>query len=431
VAQAGSGSISGRELDELVTLLDLVRSRVALTKPELVRHSRLGRNVVSQRLAELTSRGLLTEGELRRSTGGRAARELALRADAGVILVAFFGATGFVVALTDLAGRLLDTRAEDCDIAIGPEPALERIEEIFDEVLASDAVPASAPLYGIGVGLPGPVELTSGRPFNPPIMPGWDGYPVRDRLAGRYEVPVWVDNEVNLMALGELHYGQARGERSVICVKIGTGIGAGLISDGQLHRGAHGCAGDIGHVAVTEATGVMCRCGNLGCLEALAGGAALARDGAAAAEEGRSHQLAKLLDAGKTITAADVGRAAQDGDHAAVELMTRSGRLVGETLATLVNFFDPSLMIVGGAVAERNNLVLAAVRGTVYRRSLPLATRDLRIELSTLGRDAGLLGAARMVIEGLFSRDVLGLWMTDGSPAGRPELAEVSTALSA
>lgn len=430
MTHGGNGAdISERGLDELVTLLDLVRFEVALTKPDLVRHSGLGRNVVSQRVEELIGYRLVTDGDLRRTTGGRAARELTLNVDAGVVLVAFLGATGCVMGITDLSGRILGSHDEEWDIAVGPEATIDRVREVFDDLLGSSAVPDGAQLYGIGIGVPGPVEMSSGRPFSPPIMPRWDGYPVRDHLAERYRVPVWVDNEVNLMALGELHHGQARGERNVICVKIGTGIGAGLISDGRLHRGAQGCAGDIGHVAVTEATGVMCRCGNLGCLEALAGGAALARDGATAAAEGRSPGIAKLLETGKPVTAADISRVAQNGDHAAMELMTRSGRLVGETLATLVNFFDPSLVIVGGAVAEGSNLVLAAIRGTVYRRSLPLATRDLRIVLSSLGRDSGLLGAARMVIDGLFSREVMGLWLADGSPAGRPELAAVSTAL--
>lgn len=166
---------------------------------------------------------------------------------------------------------------------MGPEPTFGRIEELFDRPLSSAAVPPGAELYGIGVGLPGPVEFASGKPVNPPIMPGWDGYPVRVRLADRYSVPVWVDNDVNLMGLGELRAGLAQGERHVIYLKIGTGIGAGLISSGRLHRGDQGCAGDVGHVAVTEATGIVCRCGNVGCLEALAGGAALARDAAAAA----------------------------------------------------------------------------------------------------------------------------------------------------
>ena len=138
-------------------------------------------------------------------------------------------------------------------------------------------------LWGIGIGVPGPVEFGSGRPISPPIMPGWDGYPIRERFTQRYRAPVWVDNDVNLLALGEWRSGVASGHDNVVVVKIGTGIGAGIISDGRLHRGAQGSAGDVGHIQVTDDPAVLCRCGNVGCLEALAGGAALGRAGEAAA----------------------------------------------------------------------------------------------------------------------------------------------------
>lgn len=281
-----------------------------------------------------------------------------------------------------------------------------------------------APVYGIGVGVPGPVEFATGTPVNPPIMPGWNGYQVRSRLAKRFAVPVWVDNDVNLNALGELRTGEAQDHQVVIYVKIGTGIGAGLISDGRLHRGASGAAGDIGHVTVDAASGILCRCGNIGCLEALAGGAALSRDGSRAAEEGRSRYLQDARESGRTIDAAEVALAAQHGDSVAVELLNRSGRLVGETLAALVNFFNPSLILLGGGVAASGDLLLASVRETVYRRSLPLATRDLRILRSTLVPDSALPGAAHMVLDELFSRQRLGRWLPAGSPAGRPEIAD-------
>jgi glucokinase-like ROK family protein len=429
VAQDSSAGVAMRapvstdQLDGLVTVLDLVRCGRARSRPELVRLSGLGRGAVTQRVAQLLDSGLLVESELGRSTGGRPPRELALRAEAGLVLVAPLGATHVAAGVTDLAGRLLDFVVEPGSIADGPERILHRVEQLFDELLARDTVPR-APLYGIGVGLPGPVEFATGTPVSPPIMPGWDGYPVRTRLGERFDVPVWVDNDVNLMALGELRSGAARDEHDVIFVKIGTGIGAGLISDGRLHRGADGAAGDIGHATVPGAPGVVCRCGNTGCLEALAGGAALSRDGTAAAQEGRSAYLRRVLDESGTIAAADITRAAQHGDAVAVELLTRSGQMVGETLATLVNFFNPSLVLLGGGVALAGDVILAAVREAVYRRSLRLATRELRIARSTLAPDPALPGAAHMVLDELFSRQRLGRWLPAGSPTGSPELAE-------
>lgn len=415
-------------LDSLVRLLDLVRSDTARTRPELARLSGLGRNVVAQRVVELLDHRLLEEDGLGRSSGGRAPRELHLRADAGVVLVAPLGATGGSVGVTDLAGRLLDSRVAEFDIADGPEAVLGRVDELLDALLDSPAVPAGAQVYGVGIGVPGPVEFASGRPVSPPIMPGWDGYDVRGRFAGRYGAPVWVDNDANLLALGELRGGVARGEANMMCIKVGTGIGAGLVFSGRLHRGAQGCAGDIGHVAVSADTGIICRCGNVGCLEALAGGAALARDGAAAAVAGDSPTLAKIVQEGRRVTAGDVGRAAQHGDATSVALMTRSGRLVGETLATLVNAFNPAMVVVGGGVADAGDLLLAAIRETVYRRSLPLATRDLRIVRSPVSRDTELLGAAFMVLDELFGPACLRLWLPARSPAGRPEVAAASVA---
>jgi glucokinase-like ROK family protein len=425
---SGDPALPVEQLDDLVTVLDLIRSGRACTRPEIVRISGLGRSVVTQRVAHLLAQGIVQESGLAPSTGGRAPRELSVRAQAGLVLVAPLGATHVAAGAADLTGRLLDSFSEPWEIALGPEETLTRVEKMFDRLLADPAVRGEARLYGIGVGLPGPVEFASGRPVSPPIMPGWDGYPVRARLAERYDVPVWVDNDVNLMALGELRGGAAQGEQDVIYVKIGTGIGAGLISSGRLHRGAQGCAGDIGHIAVAEAAGVVCRCGNTGCLEAVAGGAALVRLGTEAAHEGRSSYLRGLLDHQPVLHVADITRAAQHGDAVAVELVSRAGRLVGETLATLVNFFDPSHVLLGGALADEGDLLLAAVRETVYRRSLPLATRDLLIAKSSPSPDPGLLGAAFMVIDELFSRDGLGIWLADGSPAGRPEIADAVSA---
>ncbi len=411
------------QLDSLTSVLQLIRAGTARTRPQLCQAAGLGRSVVTQRVATLLEHGLVEEVGLAASTGGRAPRELRLRAEAGVVLVAALGAVTTAVGVADLAGRLLACTHSSGNIAAGPEAVLAAVEGELDRLLAD--LPDAGPVYGVGVGLPGPVEFASGRPVSPPIMPGWDGYDVRGALGRRFCAPVWVDNDVNLLALGELRAGRAVGERDVIYVKVGTGIGSGLVSGGALHRGAHGCAGDIGHVAVAEGRGVVCRCGNVGCLEAVAGGAALARDGERAAREGRSRLLGDVLAARGRLSPLDVTAAARSGDQASLELVSQAGRLIGETLATLVNFFDPSLLLLGGAVAQDGDLMLASIRETVYRRSLPLATRDLRIMLSKPSAEAGLLGASAMVTDELFSRERLALWIAQGSPVRHPELAEV------
>jgi glucokinase-like ROK family protein len=401
--------------ENLVTVLDLLRSGRAQTRPELAQHSGLGRAVVSQQLIYLSSLGLVRDGAFAPSTGGRAPRTVGFRGEAGMLLVAELGATSLVAGLSDLAGNLVFQDEEPFEIGHGPRRALDRLATLFDNLVERSGT-ARASLWGIGLGVPGPVEFSTGRPISPPIMPGWHAYPIRHHLEELYGLPVWVDNDVNLMALGELRSGHARGEQNMVYVKIGTGIGAGIVCGGALYRGAQGCAGDIGHVAVREASEVICRCGKSGCLEALAGGAALGRDGTLAAESGLSAYLAAVLAEGRKVTGEEITKAAQRGDPVAMDLLLRSGRLVGEVLGTIVNFFNPALILVGGGVAAAGDTLLASIRENVYRCSLPLATRDLQISFSPLGDQAGLRGAAAMVTDEVFAPANIVRWLAHGSP---------------
>jgi glucokinase-like ROK family protein len=412
---ATRGPMPEEALDALVIVLDEIRLGRSRSRAELVQRTGLGRAIVAQRVGELLERGLIVEGDTGPSTGGRPPRHLSFRADSGHVLVADLGATSISVALTDLAGRIFGHATEPSDIASGPERILARVEELFEDLRRTTrAIPG--PLWGIGVGVPGPVEFASGRPISPPIMPGWDGYPIRERFSEPNRVPVWVDNDVNVLALGEWRSGIAQGHDNVVVVKIGTGIGAGIISDGRLHRGAQGSAGDVGHIQVVDDTSVICRCGMIGCLEALAGGAAIGRSGEAAARAGRSPRLRAALDDHGELSAEDVARAAAFGDPVAVELLQSAGRRVGLMLASVVNFFNPSLVIIGGGVAQSGDHLLASIRETVYRRSLPLATRELQIQRSSLGMLGGVIGTSSLVVDQLFAREAIQRWI----PARRP-----------
>ncbi len=422
----GRASISDDSLDALVTVLDAIRHGRARSRSSLVEHTGLGRGVVAQRVAELLDRSLVVEGAVGPSTGGRPPRQLSFRADAGHILVADLGATSIDVAATTLDGRVLAHHAEPADIAAGPGVCLGRVDALFG-ALTTSGPELPGGLWGVGLSVPGPVEFRTGRPNSPPIMPGWDGYPIRERFAARYSAPVWVDNDVNTLALGEWRAGAAIGHDDVVVIKVGTGIGAGIISEGRIHRGAQGSAGDIGHIQVVDDATIVCRCGNIGCLEALAGGAALARDGAAAARTGRSTLLARLAGTHGALTAEHVARAAMHGDAVAVALLQDAGRRIGQVVASIVNFFNPSLIVVGGGVAQSGDQFLATIRETVYRRSLPLATRDLLIQRSSLGGLAGVMGASSMVVDQLFTRSALARWMDVGEPSGMPEVALAAT----
>ena len=404
-----------------MTVLDSVRHGDASTRPEIMRRTGLGRAVTVQRVEELLDRGLFVEGGLAASSGGRSPRALRFNAGAGHILVADLGATSIGVGIADLSGNLIEQHEEPADITAGPEAIFARVDKLL-AALTRRVERSLGDLWGIGIGVPGPVEFATGRPTSPPIMPGWDDYPVRERFTDRHHVPVWVDNDVNLMALGEYRSGVARGHAAAIFVKVGTGIGAGIIIDGRLHRGFQGSAGDVGHIQVTDDPSIVCRCGNRGCLEALAGGAALARDGSQAAREGRSPTLARLLAERGQIEATEVGWAAAHGDALSRELITSAGHRIGLMVATLVNALNPSLVVIGGGVAGVGDALIAAVRETVYARSLPLATRDLLIVRSSLDDAAGRIGAATLVADELFSRVRIASWLLAGSPAGLPEL---------
>lgn len=407
--------------DSLAAVLELVRTGTAVTRPELVRFTGLGRHVVAQRAAQLIDIGLLTEDAFGRSTGGRAPRELRFAAEAGCILVAQLGARHLDVAVTDLDGEILAQHHQAFDVADGPDAVLEQVRGHLDALRAG--VPS--PVWGIGLGLPGPVEFSTGRVVSPPIMPGWNEYPVREYFTERYGVPVWVDNDVNTMALGELRAGVGRGIENLVFVKVGTGIGAGLVSNGLLHRGAQGAAGDIGHISIVGGDdAVLCRCGRRGCLEAVAGGAALARDGIRAAQDATSAYLQGVLLEGHLVDTEHVIAGAARGDAACTALLLRSGDVVGDALSRVVNVFNPSVVVLGGSVVQSGESYVAVVRARVYAHSLPLATRDLSIVLSPLGDGAGMRGAAHMVLDELFSQRHLRVWVADGHPVGHLELVD-------
>jgi predicted NBD/HSP70 family sugar kinase len=236
------------------------------------------------------------------------------------------------------------------------------------------------------------VDFASGRPVNPPIMPGWDHFSIPDWFAERYDAPVLVDNDVNVMALGE-HWSHWRSAEHLLYVKVGTGIGCGIVAGGRIHRGARGAAGDIGHIAVSGHDDVVCHCGNVGCLEAVAGGGALAR-----------RLTAEGIEAADSR---DVVALVRAGNPQAVRMVREAGRALGEVLAACVNFFNPGVIVIGGDIGGVHQQLLAGVREVTFQRSLPLATQDLRTIPSRLGDRAGVTGAAILAIEHVLAPEVV------------------------
>ncbi|RKO23460.1 ROK family protein [Pseudarthrobacter phenanthrenivorans] len=409
----------GAQTDEVTSLLrivNLVRTGEATTRPEIGKVTGLGRGVVSQRVDQAISIGFLGEGEFGASSGGRAPRTLRFRAEQGRIIICALGAAHIRVGIAALDGDIVDHAHRTWDIAQGPEKTTDAVMALVDNVLKKHP---DVPVWSVVVGLPGPVDFATGHPVAPPIMPGWNGFDVRTPFEERFNAPVWVDNDSNLLALGE----RARRRDSLVDLiycKIGSGIGAGLLSKGRIHRGANGAAGDIGHVRVSDSD-AQCRCGKIGCLEAVAGGWALVRDAEEAIKDGANTTLAAAARKGG-LSLEEITLAAQAGDALAISLVQKSARVAGETISALVNMFNPSVIVIGGAMGAAGEVFLAEVRQRVYELSLPLATRDLTITLSVNDEREPLRGGAELAREQLF--DVtFPRWFADGRPS--PERTSV------
>ncbi|MET4901417.1 ROK family transcriptional regulator [Paenarthrobacter sp. CC6] len=384
VLEAGNLSRAG-------DLFQLLRDGQARTRAELALTTGLARSTVASRIDALINSGLVGPAGEASSSGGRPPSRFAFNPAARVVLAVDVGATHVIVAVTDLGGSILAERRLGQEVADGPEVVLGRVVSAGRELLA-EARREPGDLAGIGIGLPGPVEHDTGRPVKPPIMPGWDGFDVVTYVQRSLPVPVLVDNDVNIMALGE-RTAYWPDHDNFLFIKVATGIGAGIISSGELQRGANGTAGDLGHVRVPRGDDVLCRCGNHGCLEALASGPAVA------------HQLqTQGLEA---TNGADVLRLVGEGNLQAIQALRQAGRDVGDVLATVVNLLNPSMIIIGGSVGEAGEHLVAGIREVVYRRSLPLATTHLRIGISMAGDRSAILGASQMVTQYVLSPAVI------------------------
>jgi predicted NBD/HSP70 family sugar kinase len=364
-------------------ILKIIRATGRTTRADLAEATGLSRSTLSDRLDALMASDLVREAGALPSNGGRPRSTLELNPSGGLLLVADVGATRTRLALLDLAASALGEAGEAIAVADGPVAVLEAIDAGFGRLLRA-AGRGEEELRGIALGLPGPVSFATGRPVHPPLMPGWHEFPVRDWFADRHPVPVVVDNDVNVMAFGEqqtwfddcIH---------LLFVQVGAGIGCGICANGRILRGADGAAGDIGHIRVAGRDDVRCHCGNQGCLEAVAGGAAIA---------------ARLAEAGRDVTGSeDVARLANAADPLANRLVREAGRYVGEVLAGCVSLFNPGAIVIGGPLMQAPQPLLAGVREVTIGRSPPLASRHLRVVPSRLGERAGVVGAGLLLCE--------------------------------
>jgi glucokinase-like ROK family protein len=384
-------------------LVDLIRSYGELSKADLATITDYSRTKITSCINSLIKKKIIIANKTTEYSGGRRSKTFSLNPKLGFVAGVDIGATSIDLAIADFSGKILVRYAEPAFVKDGPIKILGHACSLLEKMLKENNL-SSEKLNGIGIGVPGPVDFSVGMLISPPIMPGWDGYPIIQTVQQWFpSANVVVDNDVNVMALGEIYQGAGKGVGNLIFVKIGTGIGAGIVCEGKIYRGANGCAGDIGHIEVNK-SGPLCHCGNRGCLEAVAAGPAIAERSLIAAEAGKSPILLKLYEKnGKVLRAEDVGDAAREGDALAAEVIRESGQFVGDVLDGLVNFFNPEVIVIGGGVSNIGNLLLSSIRQTVLHRSTPLATRDLHIVFSETGSDAGVIGAVNLAMDYMFS----------------------------
>jgi predicted NBD/HSP70 family sugar kinase len=414
------------EQQSLASVLNLVRREEASTRLEIERISGLGRAIVNDRIASLAKLGLVDEQELGQPKGGRAPRSIRFIETAALLLIAHMDQGKISVALSDLGGSLIFEHHEASDAIADQKTVMARVSSLFDWAL--DQHRKGRKVWGVGLSVEGPVEQMQDSPFSSPrlhFLPTWDDTGFVEGLIAQYRAPIWVRNATQMTTLGELRTGSGRGARDMLFVDLGKEITAGIVCDGRLYRGAQGGAGLIGHIATGPENTVLCKCGNVGCLESVAGADAIDRQATQAAQDGKSTALSTLLETNGTLSPSDVATAAILGDAFSAELLSRSGNHIGTTIAALCNAFNPSVVVLGGPWAQQSDILLASIREAIYRRCHPLASRDLKIARSQKSASATLSGLALTIVDELFAPYPLARWVKHASPLKHERVAEM------
>lgn len=381
-------------------ILDMIRFAPSGTsRAELARQIGLTRAAVTAIVNDMLTHSLAREIEngptKRTTTGGRRPVLLEINPKYGCVVGIDMGATHLGLVATDFSSHVLYEIEIPFNVELGPEVCLRIIDAQLRELLTEASLDLHD-ILAIGMGVPGPVVTEAGVVRTPPIMPGWDNYPIRTHLQDLWQRPVSLNNDAELGALGEWAYGAGRGESYMAYIKVGSGVGAGLLLDGHIYRGATGCAGEIGHITILDG-GPSCSCGNFGCLEAMAGGQAIARKAIEAVRAGRRTRLASILPS-VNITAKDVVAAARIGDLVAQQIVAEAGMYLGTAIANLINLFNPNMVVVGGGVAQAGDLLLDPIRQTVREHSLRSAAQAVRITAAVLDRRSSSMGAVAQAI---------------------------------
>ena len=372
-------------------VLQLILTGEAASRSDLGRLTGLSRTAVTARVSALIGHGLIVENATGESTGGRPAGRLQFNAGGGIVLAVSVGRSRIQLAVADLGCSLLAERSIEVDQSVGPTVCVPPVVDLLHEMVA-DCGRLTSDVRGIGISVPGTVDIEQGAMVNSIVLPSWDGVALPALFRRDLDVPVLVDRDANVMATAERR-GPLRGVKDLLMVKASTGIGAGIVSGGVLQRGSLYAAGELGHIPLSNGQGVLCRCGQTDCLEAIAGGWAMVN---ALQESGRDVHHVR-----------DVVAIALRGDAEALGMIRDAGRRVGEVLSGAVTLLNPEVVVIGGDLSGAYEPFVAGVRETVYQRSTALSTRQLRILASTFGERQGLVGCAAMINDWVTSADAV------------------------
>jgi glucokinase-like ROK family protein len=388
VVDGESGSLrSLRELNR-ARVIDVLRDRGKASRAEIARATGLSRSTVSTIVSSLIEAGLVTEQEETTAVahgqhGGRPPVLLALDKSAGVALGVDFGHTHLRVAVSDLSHEVLAEAGRDLDVDHSAAEGLDAATKLVEQVLKRARVQRKRVL-GVGMGVPGPINRSTGTVGSSAILPGWVGVDAAAEMSKRLRMPVHVENDANLGALAEFVWGSGKGFTDLIYIKLSSGVGAGMLLGGRLHHGTGGTAGEIGHTVV-QPGGAICRCGNRGCLETVASARAIAQ--VLGDSRGEPVSIKQMLDL------------ARDGDAAAVRLIGEAGREVGIAVANLCNVVNPERVIVGGDMSSAGDLITEPILESVRRYAILSAADQVSVVPGTLGERAELLGALALVLQ--------------------------------
>ena len=374
------GSQSSLHRANLERVVRAVRLAGSLTQAEIARSTGLSAATVSNIVRELRDTGTVQVTST--SSGGRRARSVALSGDAGIVVGVDFGHSHLRVAVGNLAHQVLAEQSEPIDVDVSASQGFDRAEQLVGRLVESTGIGADKVL-GVGLGVPGPIDVETGTLGSTAILPGWSGINPRQELADRLGVPVQVDNDANLGALGELVWGGGRGVKDLAYIKVASGVGAGLVIDGRIYRGPGGTAGEIGHITLDE-SGPVCRCGNRGCLETFTA----------------ARYILELLRGshGDGLTVPRMVQLGREGDPGCRRVIGDVGRHIGMGVASLCNLLNPSRVVLGGDLAEAGELVLGPIRESVSRYAIPSAAQRLSVVPGALGARAEVLGALALVL---------------------------------